>query len=102
MIDFEKKEFVYFGKDDIGMNCDVLFTIELDNKNYIFYTDRTIDDDGYFRTYVASYLEDEDNRKCILFDIEDDITYEKLQKIFDMTMDAHENNTIDSFVKEHS
>ena len=48
------------------------------------------------------YIEDEENRKCILFDIEDDITYEKLQKIFDMTMDAHKNNTIDSFVKEHS
>ena len=53
--------------DDDGnkMECEVLFTFtsEDNNKNYMLYTDNSLDDEGNIKTYVATYDEISENTK---------------------------------------
>ena len=47
------------------IECEVLFTFESEetNKNYIVYTDNTIDEEGNTKVYASIYTPDEENTK---------------------------------------
>lgn len=49
------------------VECEVLFTFESDEtkRNYIVYTDNTIDEEGNTKVYASIYNPDEDETKLI-------------------------------------
>ena len=49
------------------VDCEVLFTFESDEtkKNYIVYTDNTLDEEGNTKVYASIYNPDEDETKLI-------------------------------------
>ena len=53
----KKNYFTYIDNEGNKKECKILYTFELDKtkKNYIVYTDETIDENGKFRTYAATY-----------------------------------------------
>ena len=62
----EKKvnnEFVIFNDNGEKLTCNVLFTFESDetNKNYIVYTDNTIDENGSKKVYASTFNPKEEN-----------------------------------------
>lgn len=61
------------------LECEVLFTFESDetNKNYIVYTDNTIDDQGNTKVYASIYTPDQENLNL------EPITTEKEWKIIE-------------------
>jgi len=63
------------------IECEVLFTFESDEtkKNYIVYTDNTLDDEGNTKVYASIYNPDEEETK--LLPIESDNSG-KLLKLF--------------------
>lgn len=65
------------------VECEVLFTFESDEtkKNYIVYTDNTIDDEGNTKVYASIYNPDEDETKLI--PIESDKEWKIIETILD-------------------
>ena len=65
------------------VECEVLFTFESDEtkKNYIVYTDNTIDEDGNTKVYASIYNPDEDETKLI--PIETDKEWKIIETILD-------------------
>ena len=53
------------GDNGKKIKCEVLFTFTSDetNKNYMLYTDNSLDDEGNIKTYVATYDEISENTK---------------------------------------
>ena len=54
------------------IECEVLFTFESDEtkKNYIVYTDNTIDEEGNTKVYASIYNPDEDETKLLPIETE--------------------------------
>ena len=54
------------------VECEVLFTFESDetNKNYIVYTDNTLDEEGNTRVYASIYNPNEDETKLLPIETE--------------------------------
>ena len=54
------------------IECEVLFTFESDEtkKNYIVYTDNTIDEEGNTKVYASIYNPDEDETKLMPIETE--------------------------------
>jgi uncharacterized protein YrzB (UPF0473 family) len=52
-----KNYFTYIDNEGNKKDCKILYTFDLaeTNKNYIVYTDETIDENGKFRTYASTY-----------------------------------------------
>lgn len=71
------------------VECEVLFTFESDEtkKNYIVYTDNTIDEEGNTKVYASIYNPDEDETK--LLPIETD----KEWKIIETILEELQNET---------
>lgn len=71
------------------IECEVLFTFESDEtkKNYIVYTDNTIDEEGNTKVYASIYNPDQDETK--LLPIETD----KEWKIIETILDELQNET---------
>ena len=71
------------------IECEVLFTFESDEtkKNYIVYTDNTIDEEGNTKVYASIYNPDEDETK--LLPIETD----KEWKIIETILEELQNET---------
>ena len=71
--------------DDNGkeIECEVLFTFESDEtkKNYIVYTDNTIDDDGNTKVYASVYNPNEEETK--LMPIETDKEWKIIETILE-------------------
>ncbi len=65
------------------IDCEVLFTFESDEtkKNYIVYTDNTIDEEGNTKVYASIYNPDEDETK--LLPIETDKEWKIIETILD-------------------
>ncbi len=65
------------------IDCEVLFTFESDetNKNYIVYTDNTVDEDGNTKVYASIYNPDQDETK--LLPIETDKEWKIIETILD-------------------
>ena len=71
------------------IECEVLFTFESDEtkKNYIVYTDNTIDEEGNTKVYASIYNPNQDETK--LLPIETD----KEWKIIETILDELQNET---------
>lgn len=74
------------------VECEVLFTFESDEtkKNYIVYTDNTLDEEGNTKVYASIYNPGEDETK--LLPIETD----KEWKIIETILDELQNETANS------
>lgn len=55
------------GDDGREIECEVLFTFESDEtkKNYIVYTDNTLDEQGNTKVYASIYTPNEENTNLI-------------------------------------
>lgn len=62
-----KMTFKILGDDGKEIECEVLFTFESDEtkKNYIVYTDNTIDEQGNIKVYASIYNPNEENTALI-------------------------------------
>ena len=62
-----KMTFKVLGDDGKEIDCEVLFTFESDEtkKNYIVYTDNTLDDEGNIKVYASIYNPNEENTALI-------------------------------------
>ena len=65
------------------IECEVLFTFESDEtkKNYIVYTDNTVDDDGNTKVYASIYNPEEEETK--LLPIETDKEWKIIETILE-------------------
>lgn len=74
------------------VECEVLFTFESDEtkKNYIVYTDNTLDEEGNTKVYASIYNPDEDETKLL------PIETEKEWKIIETILEELQNETANS------
>lgn len=63
----EKMTFKIFNDEGQEVECEVLFTFESDEtkKNYMVYTDNTLDEEGNTKVYAAIYNPELDKQKLI-------------------------------------
>ena len=85
----EKMTFQVINEKGEKIECEVLFTFESDEtkKNYIVYTDNTIDEEGNTKVYASIYTPDQDETK--LLPIETD----KEWKIIETILNELQNET---------
>lgn len=78
-----KMTFKIVGEDGKEIECEVLFTFESDEtkKNYIVYTDNTLDEQGNTKVYASIYNPDEENTNLI--PIETDKEWKIIETILD-------------------
>jgi len=78
------------------VECEVLFTFESDetNKNYIVYTDNTVDDEGNTKVYASIYNPNEDETK--LLPIETDKEWKIIETILEELQNEATNSKGDS------
>ena len=59
----EQMKFKVIDDKGVEIECEVLFTFESDetHKNYIVYTDNTVDEEGNTKVYASIYTPGEDN-----------------------------------------
>ena len=71
------------------VECEVLFTFESDEtkKNYIVYTDNTLDEEGNTKVYASTYNPDQDETKLL------PIETEKEWKIIETILEELQNET---------
>ena len=84
--------FKVMNDDGIEVECEVLFTFESDEtkKNYIVYTDNTLDEDDNTKVFASIYNPDEE--ETVLQPIETDEEWAIIEKI----RDALQNDDLDS------
>ena len=75
--------FKILGEDGKEIECEVLFTFESDEtkKNYIVYTDNTLDEQGNTKVYASIYNPNEENTNLI--PIETDKEWKIIETILD-------------------
>ena len=68
----QKMTFKILGEDGREIECEVLFTFESDEtkKNYIVYTDNTLDEQGNTKVYASIYNPNEENTNLIPIETE--------------------------------
>ena len=78
-----KMNFKILGDDGKEIECEVLFTFESDEtkKNYIVYTDNTLDEQGNTKVYASIYNPNEENTNLI--PIETDKEWKIIETILD-------------------
>ena len=78
-----KMTFKILGDDGKEIECEVLFTFESDEtkKNYIVYTDNTLDEQGNTKVYASIYNPNEENTNLI--PIETDKEWKIIETILD-------------------
>jgi len=66
-MDNTKMTFKIMGDNGQEIECEVLFTFESDEtkKNYIVYTDNTLDEQGNTKVYASIYTPNEENTNLI-------------------------------------
>ena len=74
------------------IDCEVLFTFESDEtqKNYIVYTDNTVDEEGNTKVYASIYNPDQDETK--LLPIETDKEWKIIETILEELQNETANN----------
>ena len=74
------------------IECEVLFTFESDEtkKNYIVYTDDTVDEEGNTKVYASIYNPDQDETK--LLPIETDKEWKIIETILEELQNEAANN----------
>ncbi len=83
----EKMTFKVLNDEGKEVECEVLFTFESDEtkKNYIVYTDNTLDEEGNTKVYASVYNPNEDETKLL------PIETEKEWKIIETILDELQN-----------
>ena len=68
----EKMTFKVLNDEGKEVECEALFTFESDEtkKNYIVYTDNSLDDEGNTKVYASIYNPDEDEAKLLPIETE--------------------------------
>ena len=68
----QKMTFKILGDNGQEIECEVLFTFESDEtkKNYIVYTDNTLDEQGNTKVYASIYNPNEENTNLIPIETE--------------------------------
>ena len=68
----EEMTFKMVDENGVEKECEVLFTFESEetNKNYIVYTDNTLDESGNIRVYASTYNPEEPNSKLLPIETE--------------------------------
>lgn len=86
-----KNEFEIFNENGEKIKCDALFTFESDEtkKNYIIYTDNTIDEEGNKKVYASTFNPKEENP--ILGPIETDAEWKIIEDILNKLQDDKDN-----------
>ncbi|HHW69448.1 MAG TPA: DUF1292 domain-containing protein [Tenericutes bacterium] len=79
----ERMTFKVIDNEGKEVECEVLFTFESEetNKNYMVYTDNTIDEEGNTRVYASIYNPEEEEPKLI--PIETDKEWKIIETILD-------------------
>lgn len=79
----EKMTFSVINDEGKEVECEVLFTFESDEtkKNYMVYTDNTIDEEGNTKVYASIYNPEDDETK--LLPIETDKEWKIIETILD-------------------
>lgn len=77
----EKMTFKVFDDNGKEIECEVLFTFESDetHKNYIVYTDNTLDEEGNTKVYASIYTPGQEETK--LEPIEEEAEWDIIEKI---------------------
>lgn len=88
----EKMTFKVINDEGKEVECEVLFTFESDEtkKNYIVYTDNTLDEEGNTKVYASIYNPDEDETK--LLPIESDKEWKIIETILEELQNEIQGN----------
>ena len=73
--------FTIMSNDGQEIKCDILFTFEENNKNYIVYTDNELDEDGYPEILASTYTLD--GTSITLGEIETDEEWDMIDRKLD-------------------
>ena len=81
----EQMTFKVVNDEGKEIECEVLFTFESDEtkKNYIVYTDNTLDEDGNTKVYASIYNPEEADKETKLLPIEDEKEWKIIETILD-------------------
>ncbi len=74
----EDLSFTVKGDNGEEIKCDILFTFENDNKNYVVYTDNTTDEEGELVVLASLYRLEDDS--IILDEIKTDAEWDLVDK----------------------
>ncbi|MDO4962576.1 MAG: DUF1292 domain-containing protein [bacterium] len=88
----EQMTFKVINDEGKEVECEALFTFESDetNKNYIVYTDNTLDEEGNTKVYASIYNPDEDETK--LLPIQTDKEWKIIETILEELQNEAFNN----------
>ena len=88
----EKMTFKVLNDEGKEVECEALFTFESDEtkKNYIVYTDNSLDDEGNTKVYASIYNPNEDETKLL------PIETEKEWKIIETILEELQNDEKDA------
>jgi len=89
----ERMTFKLFDDNGKEVECEVLFTFESNEtgKNYMVYTDNTIDEEGNTKVYASIYNPDEDEQK--LLPIETDKEWKIIEEILNQIQEQVANSS---------
>ena len=81
----EQMTFKVINDEGKEIECEVLFTFESDEtkKNYIVYTDNTLDEEGNTKVYASIYNPEEAGEATKLLPIESDKEWKIIETILD-------------------
>ena len=93
MMKEERMTFKLFDDNGKEVECEVLFTFESNEtgKNYMVYTDNTIDEEGNTKVYASIYNPDEDEQK--LLPIETDKEWKIIEEILNQIQEQVANSS---------
>ena len=88
----ENMNFTVINSDGLEIECEVLFTFESEEtgKNYIVYTDNTVDENGDTKVYASIYEPDSDETKLL------PIESEKEWRIIEVILEELQSELSDS------
>ncbi len=88
----EKNTFTVMDENGKEVTCEVLFTFDSEEtkKNYIVYTDNTLDEEGNTKVYASIYNPDEDETK--LLPIETDKEWKIIETILEELQNEIQGN----------
>lgn len=88
----ENMNFTAVNSDGLEIECEVLFTFESEEtgKNYIVYTDNTVDENGDTKVYASIYEPDSDETKLL------PIESEKEWRIIEVILEELQSELSDS------
>lgn len=87
----EENTFTIINDEGVEIRCEILFTYEDEKtgKNYIAYTDNTLDEDGNTKVFASVFDPNEDNP--VLIPIESDEEWELIENILESLSNGEEN-----------